>query len=107
MHLTQNALTRRLLFLAAALTLAGSGPNRTTLAQSTDPIPLAPSNPCATLPRASGKNFEKKLEAFLNASCYQKQGWVHDPSVRTSDGVHPFVKVYYSPSMWRQTFGRT
>jgi hypothetical protein len=73
---------RHLLFLAAVL------------------LPSAMAQPCSTLPRADSKNFEKKLETFLNDFCYQKQGWVHDPSVRTSDGVHPFVKVYYSPSMW-------
>ncbi|MEO8727254.1 MAG: hypothetical protein ABI383_14160 [Acidobacteriaceae bacterium] len=43
----------------------------------------------------------------MNAFCYQKQGWMHDPHVRTSDGVHPFVKIYYSPSLWRWlTLGR-
>jgi hypothetical protein len=56
---------------------------------------------CDPLPSATSANFEKKLENFMAAFCYQSEGWVHDPNVRTSDGVHPFVKVYYSPSMWR------
>jgi hypothetical protein len=100
-HPGESLSVPRVLLLAGILTLAGGTPNRPALAQSADdPAALAPSNACATLPRAGAKNFEKKLEAFLNAYCYQKQGWVHDPSVRTSDGVHPFVKVYYSPSMW-------
>jgi hypothetical protein len=77
---------RRILLLVAALAMAQAA--------------FAQGNACAALPRATAKNFEKKLEAFLNDYCYQKQGWVHDPSVRTSDGVHPFVKVYYSPAMW-------
>lgn len=54
---------RRILLMAAVAV---------TRAQSADPV-----SPCATLPRARAKNFETKLEAFLNASCHQKQGWVH------------------------------
>ena len=36
----------------------------------------------------------------MNDFCYQKQSWQHDPDVRTSNGVHPFVKVWYSPQLW-------
>jgi mono/diheme cytochrome c family protein len=36
----------------------------------------------------------------MNAFCYQKQNWQHDAQIRTSDGVHPYVKVWYSPSLW-------
>jgi hypothetical protein len=35
------------------------------------------------------------------AYCYRSQGWMHDANVRSSGGVHPFVKIYYSPQMWR------
>ena len=37
----------------------------------------------------------------MNDFCYQKQNWQHDAQVRTSDGVHPFVRVWYSPSLFR------
>ncbi len=36
----------------------------------------------------------------MNHLCYQKQNWQHDAQVRTSDGVHPFVRVWYSPSLF-------
>src|SRR5262249_11077790 len=58
------------------------------------------SGPCAPLPAASSPGFEPLLEAFMNAFCYQKQNWQHDAQIRTSDGVHPYVKVWYSPSLW-------
>jgi hypothetical protein len=56
---------------------------------------------CRTLPPATSPDFETRLENFMAAFCYRSEGWIHDPNVRTSDGVHPFVKVYYSPTMWR------
>lgn len=58
-------------------------------------------NACQTLPPATSPDFENKLEHFVAAYCYRNAGWMHDPKVRSSDGVHPFVKVYYSPQMWR------
>lgn len=65
-------------------------------------IPAAPAAPpaCATLPPASSPSFEPKLESFMNAWCYRIENWNHDLNVRTSDGVHPFVKIYYSPALW-------
>jgi hypothetical protein len=36
----------------------------------------------------------------MNHLCYQKQNWQHDAQVRTSDGVHPYVRVWYSPSLF-------
>lgn len=104
-----SASARGMLLSALALVLANC-PNKLAGAQfleSEDPTAGA-GNACAPLPRATSKNFEKRLEAFMNAFCYQKQGWIHDPEVRTSDGVHPLVKVYYSPSMWywMTTLGR-
>jgi hypothetical protein len=57
-------------------------------------------DPCASLPSASSPGFESLLEKYMNAFCYQKQNWQHDAQVRTSDGVHPYVKVWYSPSLW-------
>jgi hypothetical protein len=36
----------------------------------------------------------------MNAFCYQKQDWQHDAQIRSSGGVHPYVKVWYSPSLW-------
>jgi hypothetical protein len=100
---------RGMLLSAVALVLIANYPNKVAgiqLFQAGD-AGIAAGNACAALPRATSKNFEKRLEAFLNGFCYQKQGWVHDPQVRTSDGVHPLVKVYYSPSMWTwMTAGR-
>ncbi len=62
--------------------------------------PSPDSGPCAPLPAASAAGFEPLLEKFMNAFCYQKQAWNHDAQVRTSDGVHPYVKVWYSPALW-------
>jgi hypothetical protein len=44
--------------------------------------------------------FLVHLTPFMNNLCYQKQNWQHDAQVRTSDGVHPFVRVWYSPSLF-------
>jgi hypothetical protein len=55
---------------------------------------------CPALPPASSPGFEGQLETFLNGFCYRTAAWMHDANVRTSDGVHPFVKVWYSPQMW-------
>ncbi len=56
---------------------------------------------CAPLPAVTAANFEPRLEKFLNNYCYRKQNWKHDPHVRTTNGVHPFVKIWYSPSLWK------
>ena len=61
----------------------------------------AASPTCPTLPPATSANFLNQLTTFLNNWCYRTAGWEHDANVRTSDGVHPFVKVYYSPQMWK------
>ncbi|HKN01335.1 MAG TPA: hypothetical protein VJX23_12530 [Candidatus Binataceae bacterium] len=60
----------------------------------------AVADPCRTLPPATAVNFLVRLTPFMNALCYQKQNWEHDAQVRTSDGVHPFVKVWYSPALF-------
>jgi len=74
--------------------LLGGRPSPTPAASSPD------SGPCAPLPAASSPGFERRLERFMNAFCYQKQNWEHDAQIRTSDGVHPYVKVWYSPALW-------
>jgi hypothetical protein len=56
---------------------------------------------CASLPPASSPHFLEHLTAFMNDFCYQKENWPHDAQVRTSDGVHPFVKVWYSPALFQ------
>src|SRR5487761_1233859 len=63
---------------------------------------------CTALPSASSPDFLIRLTAFMNHLCFQKQTWQHDAEVRTSDGVHPFVKVWYSPSLfsWMTTKDR-
>ena len=58
-----------------------------------------PSDACATLPPATAPSFQPRLQRFLDNLCYQKLNWQHDANVRTSDGVHTFVKVWYSPSL--------
>jgi hypothetical protein len=55
---------------------------------------------CAPLPPASSNGFLPKLTQFLNNKCYQREGWEHDAAVRTSDGVHPYVKIWYSPAIF-------
>ena len=55
---------------------------------------------CEVLPPAASADFESRLESFISAFCYRRQGWMHDPHVRSSNGVHPDVKIYYSPEMW-------
>ncbi len=58
------------------------------------------SEACRTLPPATAAEFPKRLDAFLNNYCYEKLNWEHDAQVRSSDGVHTFVKVWYSPSLF-------
>jgi hypothetical protein len=60
----------------------------------------APVDACATLPRATAANFAERLDGFLNNFCYQKQNWEHDAQVRSSDGVHLTVQIWYSPSLF-------
>lgn len=55
---------------------------------------------CAPLPPATSPNFLARLDPFLNNFCYQKQNWQHDAQVRSTDGVHLFVQVWYSPSIF-------
>jgi len=55
-------------------------------------------DPCVALPPAIAPNFQSSLQAFLDSGCYLS--WVHDPKIRTTNGVHPNVKIYYSPSIW-------
>ena len=54
-------------------------------------------NPCTPLPPATSAAFASQLQAFLDNHCYQT--WKHDPKIRTTDGVHPNVQVYYSPTL--------
>src|SRR5580692_11600173 len=63
-------------------------------------LPSANAGPCAPLPPAANSDFLIHLTPFMNHLCYQKQNWQHDAQVRTSDGVHPFVRVWYSPSLF-------
>jgi len=56
---------------------------------------------CEALPPASSPGFEAKLETFIAGHCYRAAGWMHDANIRSSGGVHPFVKIWYSPEIWR------
>jgi hypothetical protein len=63
--------------------------------------------PCGTLPSATAPDFQTSLQTFLDNRCYEVSGWQHDPAIRSTNGVHPNVKVWYSPSMWEwMTRGR-
>jgi len=55
---------------------------------------------CSSLPPASAPHFLEHLTTYMNDLCYQQAGWQHDAQVRTSDGVHPFVRVWYSPQLF-------
>lgn len=56
--------------------------------------------PCGALPPATAVGFQESLQTFLDNKCYATLGWEHDPAIRGTNGVHPNVKVWYSPSMW-------
>lgn len=55
-------------------------------------------DPCAALPAASASGFQALLQNYLDAGCYKT--WQHDARIRTTNGVHPRVQVYFSPLMW-------
>lgn len=61
---------------------------------------ISPAMACSSLPPASAPGFLQHLTRYLNDLCYQKANWPHDAQVRTSDGVHPFVRVWYSPNLF-------
>jgi len=92
------ALNARLLVLIAVLVAVVLYPSRPVSASRVDANVSAP---CQALPPASSEGFEAKLENFLVGSCYQATGWMHDANVRSSGGVHPFVKIWYSPQIWK------
>ena len=52
---------------------------------------------CAVAPLRLG-GLVPALTKFVDQRCYQS--WPHDETVRTSQKTHPYVKVYYSPTMW-------
>src|SRR6267154_3498551 len=56
---------------------------------------------CEALPPASAPGFEAKLETFIAGHCSRAPGWMHDANIRSSGGVHPFVKIWYSAEIWR------
>lgn len=53
---------------------------------------------CAPLQRSSASGFLPELTRFVEEGCYKS--WRHDATVRSSQMVHPYVQVYYSPSIW-------
>lgn len=87
------------LALLGGCNLDGDGGDGASAAQpeaASDPILV---NVCAPLPAASSEGFDAKLQSFMNNFCYRE--WRSDAAVRTSNGVHPWVKVYYAPSMFQ------
>lgn len=56
---------------------------------------------CGALPAATSPGFQAALQAFLDDHCYVKQNWKHDPNIRGTNGVHPNVKIWYSPDVWQ------
>src|ERR1700722_6687322 len=83
--------------ICLAMTILCACGNGGSSAPSTD---SAHAGACAPLPPAADSDFLVHLTPFMNPLCYQKQNWQHDAQVRTSDGVHPFVRVWYSPSLF-------
>ncbi len=61
----------------------------------------ATASTCGPLPPPSSDKFLPRLTGFLNHQCYQRKDWQHDAAIRTSDGVHPYVKVWYSPEVFK------
>jgi hypothetical protein len=55
---------------------------------------------CSSLPPPSSPDFLEHLTSYMNDLCYQKANWPHDAQIRSSDGVHPFVKIWYSPALF-------
>lgn len=53
---------------------------------------------CTALQPSSSPGFLPQLTKFLNEGCYKS--WQHDANVRSSQMVHPYVQVYYSPNIW-------
>ncbi|MGH7815138.1 MAG: hypothetical protein ACREQI_14190 [Candidatus Binataceae bacterium] len=53
---------------------------------------------CTPLPAASTPGFATILLTYMDNFCYLS--WEHDAQIRSAKGTHPYVKVYYSPSMW-------
>ena len=47
---------------------------------------------------SSSPGFLPELTKFLDDGCYQS--WQHDANIRSSQRVHPYVQVYYSPNIW-------
>ena len=80
-----------------AMTILGACGNGSSSAPSSS---SAETGACAPLPPAADPDFLVHLTPFMNHLCYQKQNWQHDAQVRTSDGVHPYVRVWYSPSLF-------
>ena len=56
---------------------------------------------CGPLPAATAPGFQTALQAFLDERCYANENWKHDPNIRGTNGVHPNVKVWYSPDIWQ------
>src|SRR5271167_4878002 len=90
--LRRRALILILMIPAIAISACGGGSNSGSTPAS---------SACATLPAPSSPDFLFHLTGFMNNLCYQKQKWQHDAEVRTSDGVHPYVKVWYSPPLFQ------
>lgn len=91
-----------------------SGPKQSAMIQNID----GPTSPCAGaqesgLPLPSLflpsklPDFQYKLKAFLTSNTYRNLQWCEDKALRdtgpfvngVSYGVHPTVKIYYSPSV--------
>jgi hypothetical protein len=61
---------------------------------------VSPLMACSSLPPPSSPDFLEHLTSYMNDLCYQKANWPHDAQIRSSDGVHPFVKIWYSPAIY-------
>src|SRR5215211_7402688 len=92
---------------ARAAAAGGQQPGASAAAgdcRNVPPLPL----PSTFLP-ARMPQFQEQLSRFLRCRQYAKPEWAEDKGVRdtgpylegTSYGVHPAVKIYYSPQVFR------
>ncbi len=82
-----------ILLLTATLTLSACS-------KSNNSGSSQPAGACAPLPAAGAANFSERLDAFVYNFCYQKQKWQHDAQIHSSAGVHLYVQMFYSPSLF-------
>lgn len=104
------------LFPAASAAAAGGTPAPAAGANLQQAAPAAAGDDCRNIPRlplpssflpSRLPEFQDQLSQFIQCRQYQKLGWAEDKGLRdtgpflnnTAYGVHPTVKIYYSPQV--------